>query len=213
MNWQFSEIEFRQMMFNVASVPENSSMLKKYRELGKHSIFKKSPGPGLDNDKVLRYIMCMYDKYTPYRSKFTDVLKRKVEIAHDVGFVTIEGGIFEEPVEDFLKGKNNIVNQKIVEFVRMHRNFKYTFLVGIENSYYNIMLEVMGGNTKRIADLRDIQQELEATMIEMLNEDDNPYMREAVLRYIEEERLLLRPEDIAQKSREDEEQARYNKAV
>jgi hypothetical protein len=209
MNWQFSEIEFRQMMFNPAKVPDDTPILKVYKELVRHPIFKKSPGPGLNNDRVLRYILCMYDKYTPYRSKFPDVLKRKIEIAHDVGFLTIEGGIFEEPVEDFLKGKNRMVNQKIVEYIRMHRNFKYTFLVGIENSYYNIMLEVMRGNTKRIADLRDIQQELEATMIEMLNEDDNPYMREAVLRYIEEERLRLRPEDVAKKAREDEQVVDY----
>jgi hypothetical protein len=204
MRWQFSEIEFRQMMFNPAKVPGNALVLRYYKELAKHKIFKKSPGPELENNKIMLYILCMYDKYSPYRTKFPNVLKRKIEIAHDVGFETIEGGIFEEQVETFLKGKNNVVNQKIVEFVRMHRNFKYTFLVGIENSYYNIMNQVIGGNTKRIADLREIQQELEATMMEILNEDDNPYMREAVLRYIEEERLLLRPEDMAKKARENE---------
>lgn len=192
------------MMFNPAKVPENALILRYYKELAKHKVFKKSPGADLENNKIMLYILCMYDKYSPYRTKFPNVLKRKIEIAHDVGFETIEGGIFQEQVEIFLKGKNRIVNQKIVEFVRMHRNFKYAFLVGIENSYYNIMQEVIGGNTKRIADLRDIQQELEATMMEMLNEDDNPYMREAVLRYIEEERLLLRPEDMAKKARENE---------
>jgi len=36
-------------------------------------------------------------------------------------------------------------------------------------------------------------------MLQLLNDDDNPYMRDALLRYMEEERLMLRPEDIARK--------------
>lgn len=199
MNWQFTNIEFRGMMFNPSKVPEDASVFKIFPELKKHQPFKKSPGPELDNDLVMLFIFCMYDKSTPYRSKFPDVLKRKVEIAHDVGFKLDEKGVFEDPVEDFMKGNNEIVNRKIVEFVRIHRSFKYSYLVTIEASYYNLMLDVMGGATKRIPDLRDIQEELENTMAELLTEDDNPYIRDAVLRYMEEERLQLRPEDIALK--------------
>jgi len=104
----------------------------------------------------MMFIMCMYDKSTPYRAKYPDVLKRKIEIAHDVGFRIDEKGKFKDPVEDFLKGNNEIGNRKIVEFVRLHRSFKYAYLVTIEASYYNMMLEVMGGATKRIPDLRSI---------------------------------------------------------
>jgi len=147
----------------------------------------------------LQYIFCMYDKNSPYRKKFSDVLKRKIEIAHDVGFQDIGGGIFESPIEDFLKGKNRVVNSKIVEYVRMHRNFKYAFLVSIEASYYNIMVDIMGGATKQIGDARSIQTELEDTLMEILNQDNNPYLKDEILRYMEDERLQLRPEDIAKK--------------
>lgn len=204
MNWQFTDIEYRGMMFNPAKVPEKTGVFKIFPGLKKYSVFKKSPGPELNNDLVMLYIMCMYDKSTPYRGKYTDVLKRKIEIAHDVGFAMDEKGIFTEPVEDMLKGNNKVVNRKVVEFIRMHRSFKYTYLVTIETSYYNVMLEVMEGATKRIPDLKGIQEELEETMVELMNEDDNPYIRDAVLRYMEEERLQLRPEDIAIKLSNDE---------
>ena len=204
MNWQFTDIEYRGMMFNPAKVPEKTSVFKIFPELKKYSDFKKSPGPELNNDLVMLYIMCMYDKSTPYRGKYTDVLKRKIEIAHDVGFAMDEKGIFTEPVEDMLKGTNKVVNRKVVEFIRIHRSFKYTYLVTIETSYYNVMLEVMEGATKRIPDLKGIQEELEETMVELMNEDDNPYIRDAVLRYMEEDRLQLRPEDIAIKLSNDE---------
>ena len=199
MNWQFTNIEFRGMLYNPSKVPEGGSVFKIFPDLKKYQPFKKSPGEELNNDLVMLYIFCMYDKSTPYRGKYTDVLKRKIEIAHDVGFTMDEKGVFAEPVEDMLKGNNKIVNRKITEFVRIHRSFKYTYLVTIEASYYNVMLEVMEGATKRIPDLRSIQEELEDTMVDLLNEDDNPYIRDAVLRYMEEERLQLRPEDIALK--------------
>jgi hypothetical protein len=209
MNWQFTNIEFKGMLYNPAKVPEGESVFKIFPDLKKYPIFKKSPGPELNNNLTLMYIFCMYDKSTPYRGKYTDVLKRKIEIAHDVGFVLDEKGNFEDPVEDMLKGNNAIVNRKIVEFVRIHRSFKYTYLVTIEASYYNVMLEVMEGATKRITDLRNIQEELEETMADLLTEDDNPYIKDAILRYVEEERLQLRPEDIALKLANNEQPVTY----
>ena len=192
------------MMYNPVRIPEGESVLRFYKDLAKIRTFKLDPGPGIDNDKLLQYIFCMYDKNSPYRKKFSDVLKRKIEIAHEVGFEDIGGGIFEPPIEDFLKGKNHIVNRKIVEYVRLHRNFKYAFLVSIEASYFNIMVDIMGGETKRISDARSIQTELEDTLMEILNQDNNPYLKDEILRYMEDERLQLRPEDIARKIRDGE---------
>jgi hypothetical protein len=199
MKTQFNDREFKEMIFNPAKVPDDVSVFKVYPELKKYKIFQKSPGETIDNNLVMLWIMCMYDKRTPYRLKYKDVLQRKIEAAHDVGFKTTDKGIFEDPVEDFMKCKNPIVNAKIVEFVRMHRSFKYSYLVAIENSYYTIILEVMSGVTKRTSELKGIQEDLENTLIEMLNEDNNPYIKGAVLRYMEDERLQLRPESVALK--------------
>lgn len=199
MTSQFNEREFSQMMYNPIKVPEGVSVLKFYKDLNKVRTFKLSPGPEIDNDKLMQYIFCMYDKNSPYRKKYPDVLKRKVEIAHEVGWEDIGGGVFEPPIEDLLKGKNLVVNKKIVEYVRLHRNFKYAFLVSIEASYYNIMVDIMGGETKRISDARSIQTELEDTLMEILNQDNNPYLKDEILRYMEDERLKLRPEDVAKK--------------
>ena len=189
-------------MYNPNRVPEGESMLKVYKDLGRVRAFKLDPGEGIDNDRLMQYVFCVYDKNSPYRKKYTDILKRKVEAAHDVGFKDIGGGIFESPVEDLLKGKNRVVNLKVVEFVRLHRNFKYAFLVSIEASYYNVMIDIMGGDTKQIVNAKNIQAELEDTLMEMLNHDNNPYLRDEILRYMESDRLELRPEDIAKKLQE-----------
>jgi hypothetical protein len=199
MSFQFKDIEFKGMMYNPSKVPEGKSIFDVYKDLSKHSDFKTSPGPDLDNEKVMLYIICLYDKETPYRRKYPDVLKRKIEVAHDCGFDMDEKGIFSSAVEDMLKGKNDKVQRKIVEYVRMHRDYQYTYHVAIDNSYYNLMLEVMEGKTKNLEALKTIKKELEESQKDILNGDDNKYTRDAVLRYMEEERLYLRSEDIALK--------------
>jgi len=199
MKSQFVDKEFTSMMYNPVRVPEGTNILKFYKDLSKVRTFKLNPGEGIDNNKLMQYILCMYDKNSPYRKKYSDVLKRKVETAHDVEFQDIGGGMFESPIEDLLKGKNRVVNKKIVEYVRLHRNFKYAFLVSIEASYFTLMVDIMGGETKRISDARSIQMELEDTMMEIINQDNNPYLRDEILRYMEDERLKLRPEDVAKK--------------
>ncbi len=199
MTSQFHDKEFSLMMYNPIRVPEDSSVLKYYKELNKVKEFRLDPGEGINNDMLMIYVLCMYDKNSPYRKKYADVLKRKIEVAHDVGFITIEGGNFEPPVEDFLRGKNRIVNRKIVEYVRLHRNFKYAYLVSVESSYYNLMVEILGGETKNMSKAKELQGELEDNLLEILNQDNNSFLKDEILRYIEEERLALRPEDIARK--------------
>lgn len=65
------------------------------------------------------------------------------------------------------------------------------------------MLEDMqlGLNTdkKAVQEIRNIQEELEAAMSDILADDDNFLIKDTVLRYMEEERIGVRPEDIALK--------------
>jgi len=192
------------MMYDPTRVPEGSDILKFYKDLGKIKEFRLNPGEGLDNNKVIQYILCMYDKNSPYRRKYADVLKRKIEVAHDVEFKIDDNGDFDSLVEDFLKGKNITVNRKIVQYVRLHRSYKWSYQVSVEAAYSNLMLEILGGETKNISKARELKDELEENLLELLNQDSNPHLKDEILRFMEDERLALRPEDIAKKSQNNE---------
>ena len=199
MNSQFAPIQFKDMWLDPSVVPEGESIFNRYPELKKYKIFTKSAGKSINGTMLLQWIMCVYDQATPYREQFNNVSKRKTEAARDVGFDVTDSGIFETDVEKFMKGGNSTVNAKIVEYIRRHRNWKYTYLVAMESSYYKIMDEVVSGKTERVKELRNIQEELEQTMADILNQDDNVVLKDTVMRYIEEERLSIRPEAIAMK--------------
>jgi hypothetical protein len=197
----FHAKEYIQMRFDPTKVQGGEDILKFYKDLGKIKEFRANPGEDLDNTKVMQYVMCMYDAHSPYRTKFTDVLKRKIEVAHDCEFKTGEGGVFDSVVEDFLKGKNEIVNRKIVQYVMLHRSYKYSYQISIESAYFNLMLEVQSGVTdsKSLAKLAELRDELENNLMELLGQDNNSYVKDTMLKYLEDERLQLRPEDIARK--------------
>jgi hypothetical protein len=196
---QFHQKEYSQMRFDPTRVPEGTDVLKFYKDLGRIKEFRANPGESLDNNKVMQYIMLMYDMHSPYRMKYNDVLKRKIEVAHDCQFEVQAGGVFESVVEDFLKGKNAIVNKKIVQYVILHRSYKFAYQISMETAYFNLMLEIQSGETKNISKLSDMRDELESNLTEMLNQDTNYFLRDEILKYMEEDRLQLRPEDIAKK--------------
>jgi hypothetical protein len=203
MRLSFHQKEYSQMRFDPTRVPEGSDVLKFYKDLAKVKEFRLNPGEGLDNNKVMQYVLCMYDFHSPYRKKYNDVLKRKIEVAHDCEFPVQEGGVFESVVEDFLKGKNRVVNQKIIQYVILHRSYKYSYQISVEAAYFNLMLEIQAGETKSITKLGELRDELESNLMELLNQDMNPHLKDELLRYLEDERLQLRPEDIAKKAQEE----------
>lgn len=192
----FSEKEFERMMFNPMEVPPQKHITNHFHKLRKITEFNRQLGP-IQKNKVIRYIMFLYDKNSPFRTKFQDILKRKVEAAKGAGWETVEGGVFERAVEEILRGHNPLVNDMAVAFIRLHRNFKYSYLVSLEESFYRMMLEIMSGTTSNVDKMKNTQAELEDTMIELTAEDNNPALKDNLLRYVEKERLNLRPEDIA----------------
>jgi hypothetical protein len=188
------------MRFDPTKLPEGSDILKFYKDLAKVKEFRLNPGEGIDNNKVMQYIMCMYDAHSPYRTKFTDVLKRKIEVAHDCQFSVQDDGTFESATEDFLKGKNDVVNRKIVQYVMLHKSYKYSYQVSIESAYFDLMVSIQKeADTKSLSKLAELRDELEENLMDLLSQDNNPFVRDTMLRYLEDDRLQLRPEDIARK--------------
>lgn len=194
----FVDSDFNKLTIKVRTIPQERSLLRAFPELGKHSEFRVQL-KNINKDKVIRYIVYMYDRNTPFRRKFPDILKRKVEAAREAGFKVNQEGFFDEEVETFLRCKNDKVNDMTVAYARIHRNFKYSFFITMEESFYGLMRSVIGGELKDISEMKKVQKELDETMDEFLNDDDNPFLIERFLRYIEKERLSLRPEDIARK--------------
>lgn len=203
MESSFIDQDFSKLMLKVRIVPQEKSLLKVFPELNKHQEFKVK-FDNLNRNKVIRYVVYMYDKNTPLRKKFPDILRRKVEAAKEAGFKINKVGLFEDDVEEFLRGKNDKVNRMIVAYARIYKNFRYSYSITVEESFYGLMRSIIAGELKNLPDLKKAQKELDESMDELLSGDKNPFLVEETLRYMETERLALRPEDIARKMKNNE---------
>jgi hypothetical protein len=197
----FVKSDFERLQYNITLVPEGQDIIKWFPTLKKFSFKRRIPE--LDANKIIKYIILMYDRETPFREKYSKIDVRKVEVAKFVGF-NFNKGTFDEMVIKMLSGRIQVINRAIVEYVRHHKNFKYSYLVGIEEGFYNILNQVIEGKTQNLSKLKEMQKELDETVNEMLNEDKSSELINTLLSYLEEERLELRPEDIAKKIRDGE---------
>jgi hypothetical protein len=197
----FADAEFGQMMFNVNKVAHNRSIFKAFPALNKVPELRRPVGKGFEKNRVMRYICLMYDKNSPFRRRFPDISKRKIEAAKHAGYKLEEGGIFAEKVEDMLTGKIPHINRMLVAYLRLHRNIKFSYLVSMEESFYHLMEQVTGGDMKNLNQLKEIQAEIEETMADILSDDNTHLIQDSVLKYIEDKRINLRPEDIARRDR------------
>ena len=198
----FTERDFNKLIVNVRSVSKERSLLRAFPELAKHSEFKVQ-FEKLNKDKVIRYVIYMYDRNTPFRKKYPDILKRKLEAAKEAGFKISDEGLFEDEVEVLLRGENSKVNNMVCAYTRIYKNFKYSFFVTMEEIFYSLMRTIIDGELKNIGELKKTQKELDETMNDLLNDDKNPFLIEKFLRYVEKQRLSLRPEDFARKFKTD----------
>jgi hypothetical protein len=197
-NYQFKDLEFRNMKFSPSRIHEGKSVFDVYPELKEYPEFLASCGRELDNNLVMLYIFCMYDKGTPYLIKYPDVIKRKIEIAGDLGFKKSDKGVFDDPVDKMLKGKNSRVQRKIVTFIRMMNDYEWAYHITLAENYYNLTHSILSGKNTNINNLQKMKEQLEVSLAKMTNRDDTKQLESDVLKYIEEDRLKIRAEDFAE---------------
>ncbi len=185
------------MMFPVHMMPDNVDPVKYFDKLSKwEEFYYKGNIP--QKNKVFRWIAFMYDKESPFRNKIPDANKRKVEIAKYVRMVT-DANKVEDWVLKVLSAKNAQINRMVIAYVRMHRYPKYALTVGLENQFYtDLELTYAGKSLTGKRSLTVTQQELEQSMIDLLNGDNNQSMHDSLFAVMEEERLSnFTPEGVA----------------
>jgi len=133
---EFKPEDFKNLKYNCYSVPKEKSLLEAFPELTRYTEFTDN-AHGLGNDKVIRYVAYMYDKYSPLTSE-KNLLKRKMIAVSLAGF-EMEDKKYPEEIEQMMLGRNKHVNRVVCCFVRQQRDLQYTSLtMGLTMFYDNI---------------------------------------------------------------------------
>lgn len=160
----------------------------------------------VDVVKFLRFIPMAYDKNSPLRLHFTESTRLKIKAADLAGFVRQDDGRFLSNVENVLNGGNEIANRMIIRYVVQHKNSLYTRFVMYQELYENEMNKLRSGEkgAAKISEFDTLGDKLDEIRQELFSQDNNIKLQNDFHQFYFEDKLLLRPEDIAEKLRKGE---------
>jgi hypothetical protein len=197
----FKDSEYNNLLVPVHRLPESVDIQSKYKRFQDHPEFSASIR--VDRNKLLRYIILMYDFNSPF-NKIKDLVRRKTLCALEAGFEQVDGR-FKDNVIKIMICSDKVVNAMIIRFLSFFNNHHFSYLVALLQGYENELNNIMAGDVKNLQLIQDYIKQIEITERKMLNNDTSMELKEDLYAYIESKRLELRPEDIAIKMSKGEE--------
>lgn len=194
-------------------IPDKDFSKMEFNPLIKGSILQKYPKlrsiVGDSDDKMVRYVMLMYDQNSPLRSHYPELDKRKQFAANIAGFESSDDltSLFDfrvktvddeyEPNEalivltmQYLKYQNNMVWQMIVSNEQAFHEYNRRVMMPVDGSRDKDILQAVEIKTKIMQSMDEIYQRLQRYTKEMSGDDQS-------LEEILTKRKRLRPEAIA----------------
>lgn len=192
----YRESDYRGMLFNVNLLKPEEDPLEFWPELKKIDEFYEPVAP-LYTDMVLRYIFLTYDRNSPVVIKNKEnIIKRKYEAARLAGF-ELKDGKFNSYVENMIKCKNREINTMIFAFVRLFGDNDYAYLTSLMDALYSIMPDISAGDIKDMQKVQLLKKEMDNVSDRILSRDSTNSLYLDLYKYIERQKLGLRPEDMA----------------
>lgn len=201
---EYSISDFKNIMYPVFDVPEEKSILRSLPKHFKHPEWKADLKPlkfltFKEKNQVIRYIVCVYDQNSPFNAdeEYSDLIQRKFAAVLYAGFKLDEDDKFEHHVEQMIFNNLPPINKMIVRYCRQHLDPEYAFIKAIEDDYYRKLEAVHSSKTYDYNVVLKMRNELKKATIAFLSEDNDKDLIKDLYRFVNEDNLKLRPEDIA----------------
>ena len=203
----FKTTDFDDMTFNPVTVGRKKMtdvypVLKRFVSDDMMLAFEKIGGI----DKFLKMVSYMYDKGTPLR-KITNYQARKREAMTLAGYKTDKRGDWSAEGKHVYEEKDPIIPRAIVLFVRQFHSHKYSAYVAFDRAFHRATEQLMSGSGTATGDkaaidnMKTLEARLEAAEKELFMGKPSEVISKEVLMVMEEESLLIAPEDIAERLR------------
>jgi hypothetical protein len=151
---------------------------------------------------AIRYIILMYDlNNSEIQALYPDYMTRKRSCAMMAGF-TVTKNRFAKEVEGAIIGMDQVFNRMIVRYIRLFNNPEYVSYVAYwEMLIKNVEMSMGEDNAQELTRIRGNIEGLRINIAKITEEvfrgDKTIELKKELYKSMEEERLALRPEDIA----------------
>ena len=202
MELEFTKDDFKGCILDTFTMPIGVNVMEAYPLLGKLSGFEHTfedyPNPKMDKNKTIRYINYYYSKGSPLVERYKDSKQRKAAAALLAGFESSpKTGNFHEKIEAMLIGADPMVNRMIVSFVAHNYSTNFSSLIALRDMFLKALEDQT--DPQKVVKIFEINEKLELLEQKMLNGDQNQKINAALVQAIEEIKLELKPEDVAER--------------
>lgn len=200
--------DFEGMLVNPYDILKSENPLEEYKVFGLYKEFKEPLEPELNINKVLSFIVCVYDKNSPLQT-IDDVIRKKGEAADISGFPQ-KNGAYLESYLNIIQGGNEVVNKMTIAFCRIQGSHSFTQMVIYNEKFYEMILQLKGVSDPQeqktlMANIQYIKKNYDEVKSDFLAKDSNKYLDKSTIDSIEFEQMALRPEHIAELMQKGEE--------
>lgn len=200
---KFSSEDFESLTFNPYELHHRTDLLNAFPILAQYDEFQVDLK--LSKNKVIRYILYLYDKNSVLRMKIDDLMKRKLAALELSGFIKERSDKFSKDVEEMVLCRNFDINNMIFRFLRVLRKPKFSFLCAMEETFYQHLKRMLNGEaltTNAIQAIKVLENDIETRAIELLNEDNTEKLIQDLYTFVEFSELNIMPEDYAKMVKE-----------
>ena len=170
----FTSEDFSKMLFNPFKI--KGSIKKKYSKLNMFKSFDDA------EDKLIKYVLYIYDVNTPLKEHFPDLKIRKEQAAllsgYDLKDETLNSIFFFtnskvlSMVDEFLKKQNNRVWSMIVSNEQTFFEYQTKLLRPVDGDRDKDILQALQIKSKIMDDLNTINERLDSYYMKLYGEDE-----------------------------------------
>lgn len=152
----FDKGEFKKMRFNVYEVPDSKDLMKHFPELSSMESFAKYAEA--DRNRLIRYIMLMYDKESPLVKRVQKYKDRQRQAAHLAGYDLQK---HEDRLEQVFTLADESIANMVADFIILLNDRKWSLIVSSEATFY----EFQRGLFMNVVNVRDDKARLDAITV------------------------------------------------
>lgn len=205
--------------WRIDAVPADKKVHEEYPELA--DIFKpivkayEETDIDVPLDLLIRYVVLVYHRYSPYSINEQNIIKRKIEVCELIGM-----NVEQERTANIIANKNQFVNNSALWFLKQEGNMDWLELQEYLEAYYQIMAALTDGSMQEsnktaqdiakvklgiVKEMKSIKSEIEQLSAKVFK-DDNDLLNyvERYKKAEEENFIVLSPEQFVKSKREKE---------
>jgi hypothetical protein len=192
----YSELDYSKMICNPMAVPPKKSPEDHYDIFQQYREFT-TPTFDLDRSKLFRYIPLVYDKNSPLHVVIDDIKKLKGKAAELAGFKKIDGKYLES-VEKLLTGQHKEANYMIIRYVVLHKSKQWHRFCILNEVFEHTSERLLRDPSKSdLQNFESLSEQIDTVKQDLLSKDNSSKLEEDMYSYYFDDKLKLKPEDIA----------------